>query len=40
MKRYVSLASAILIGSVVANEKKTTPTSTTHAAKTVEGVSP
>ena len=40
MKRYVSLASAILIGSVVANEKKTTTASTTLAAKAVEGVSP
>jgi hypothetical protein len=38
MKRYVSLASALLVGTVVANEKKTT--TTTLAAKAVEGVSP
>jgi hypothetical protein len=40
MKRYVSLASALLVGTVVANEKKTTTTATTLAAKAVEGVSP
>ncbi len=39
MKRYVSLASALLVGTVVANEKKTTTTATL-AAKPVEGVSP
>jgi hypothetical protein len=38
MKRYVSLASALLVGTVVANEKKTA--TTTLAAKAVEGVSP
>ena len=38
MKRYVSLASALLVGTVVANEKKTT--TATLAAKAVEGVSP
>ena len=38
MKRYVSLASAILVGTVFANEKKTA--TTTLAAKAVEGVSP
>lgn len=38
MKRYVSLASALLVGTVVANEKKSTVT--TLAPKAVEGVSP
>lgn len=37
MKRYVSLASALLVGTVVANEKKSK--ASTFMAKAVEGAS-